>query len=367
MQCAPSIEVDCHLITPPVRCDAIDFKIVDPTTASDWDRLVASHGGFNFFHRAAWAKVLCRTYGHRPLYLQCYRGTESVALVPMMEVASPFTGRRGVSLPFSDVCEPLVSGEWGREFLTTKLLELGHLRKWRYFELRGGRESLPQSAVPAEKYYGHKLDLRIDLDRLFDSFHSSVRRAIRKAEKTELVAETRTTWDAVTDFYKLHARTRRRHGLPPQPLSFFRNIYKEVIEAGLGFVVLARYRLRPIAAAVFFHSGDEALYKFGASDERLWNVRANNLVMWEGIKQLAGKGLKAMHFGRTDLTDDGLRRFKLSWGTKEQVIEYFRFAIKTQVWDHIRRDGSGLHNQLFGRLPLAVNHLAGTLVYRHLD
>lgn len=367
MQCAPSIEVERRAITPPERANATEVKIVDPTTDSDWDRLVTSQVGSTLFHRAAWAKVLCRTYGHRPFYLQFYRGLEPVALVPMMEVVSPFTGRRGISLPFSDVCQPLICGEWDREFLTTKLVEIGRLRKWRYFELRGGRESLPESAVPAEKYYSHKLDLRIGPDRLFDSFHSSVRRAIRKAEKTELVAETRTTWAAVEDFYKLHARTRRRHGLPPQPLSFFRNIYKEVIEAGLGFVVLVQYRLRPIAAAVFLHSGEEALYKFGASDERLWNVRANNLAMWEGIKQLAGKGFKAMHFGRTDLSDDGLRRFKLSWGTKEQVIEYFRFALKTQMWDRARRDGSGFHNQLFGRLPLAVNHLAGALVYRHLD
>jgi Acetyltransferase (GNAT) domain len=346
---------------------SIDVAILDPLQDPDWDHLVASHPDCNFFHSAAWAKVLVKTYAHKPFYLYFSRQFQAVALVPIMEIKSVFTGRRGVSLPFSDFCAPLIFDQSESARVIGKISELGRERRWRYFELRGGRTSLPGSAVSGEKYYGHKLDLTIGLDKLFDRFQSSVRRAIRKAEKSELVAHASRAWEAMMEFYKLHVRTRRRHGLPPQPLSFFRNIDEEVIKAGLGFVVLAKRHLKPIAAAVFFHSGEEALFKFGASDERFQEVRGNNLVMWEGIKRLVEKGTKTMHFGRTTTTDEGLRRFKLSWGTEEEAIEYFRFALRTQAWDNSRRDGSGLHNQFFGRLPLAVNRLAGALVYRHLD
>ncbi|HWX17115.1 MAG TPA: GNAT family N-acetyltransferase [Chthoniobacterales bacterium] len=270
-------------------------------------------------------------------------------------------------MPFSDFCAPLVFDGWGQESLMERLLELGRERKWRYFELRGGRKMLPPSARAAEKYYGHKLDLTIGIEELFARFKSPVRRAIRKAEKSGLSVEASKTWEAMLDFYRLHVRTRRRHGLPPQPLSFFRNIDEQVVKAGLGFVVLAKRHLRPIAAAVFFHSGGEALYKFGASDERLQEVRGNNLVMWEGIKRLVGKGVKTMHFGRTTMSDEGLRRFKLSWGTKEEIIEYFKFAFGPNLWVNTHRDAPEFCNQLFGRLPLAANRLVGTLVYRHLD
>lgn len=285
----------------------------------------------------------------------------------MMEVSSPFTGRRGVSMPFSDFCAPLLFNEWVGEPLMEKLLEVGRKRKWRYFELRGGQETLPASAVAAEKYYGHKLDLTIGIEELFDRFRDSVRRAIRKAERSRLAVEASRTWEAMADFCRLHFRTRRRHGLPPQPLSFFRHIHEEVIKADLGFVVLAKIGIRPVAAAVFFHSGQTALYKFGASDERLQELRGNNLVMWEGIKRLAGMGLQTLHFGRTAIGDGGLRRFKLSWGTEEEAIEYFRFALGAQVWEADCPNGSGLHNQLFRRLPLMVNRIAGSLIYSHLD
>jgi hypothetical protein len=346
---------------------SVEVKIVDPCCDPNWDRLVLSHSAVNLFHRTAWANVLCKTYGHRPVYLHLCRGQELIALVPMMEVRSAFTGRRGVSLPFSDFCGPLVFSQCRPVSLMVALTELGRERRWRYFELRGGKEMLPERAVAAEKYFSHKLDLTVGLDELFARFQSPVRRAIRKAENAGLTVEVSRAWEAMVDFYKLHVRTRRRHGLPPQPLSFFRNIHEEIVKTDLGFIVLARIGLKPVAAAVFFHSGEEALYKFGASDKRLQELRGNNLVMWAGIKQLVTKGLKTMYFGRTSTGDEGLRRFKLSWGSEEGPIEYFRFALGRGVWEVGRQSGFGLPNQFFGRLPLALNRVAGSLIYFHLD
>jgi lipid II:glycine glycyltransferase (peptidoglycan interpeptide bridge formation enzyme) len=269
-------------------------------------------------------------------------------------------------MPFSDFCAPLVFDGWGQESLMERLLEIGRERKWRYFELRGGRETLPAPAA-AEKYYGHKLDLSIGMEELFARFQSPVRRAIRKAEKSGLAVEATKTRKAMVDFYGLHVRTRRRHGLPPQPLTFFLNIHEAIIKTGLGFIVLAQRETKPIAAAVFLHSGATALYKYGASDERIQEFRGNNLVMWEGIRQLAGQGLKTLHFGRTSVENDSLRRFKLSWGTKEEIIEYFRFAFGPNMWVNSCRNASQFHNRLFRRLPLAVNRVAGGLIYPHLD
>jgi lipid II:glycine glycyltransferase (peptidoglycan interpeptide bridge formation enzyme) len=269
-------------------------------------------------------------------------------------------------MPFSDFCAPLVFDGWGQESLMERLLELGRERKWRYFELRGGRETLPAPAA-AEKYYSHKLDLTIGIEELFVRFQSPVRRAIRKAEKSGLTVEASKTREAMLDFYRLHVCTRRRHGLPPQSLTFFLNIHEAIIKTGLGFIVLAQRETKPIAAAVFLHSGATALYKYGASDEGVQELRGNNLVMWEGIKRLTGKGLKTLHFGRTSVDNDGLRKFKLSWGTKEEIIEYFRFAFGPNMWVNSYCNASQFHNRLFRRLPLAVNRVAGTLIYPHLD
>ena len=343
-----------------------EVNVVDPASDPDWDGLVASHPGCSFFHSAAWAKVLCNTYGHKPISLLLSKNGEPVGLVPLLEVSSPFSGRRGVCLPFTDLCDPLFFGGCDSSIVLGPLCELARNRDWKHFEIRGGSASAPR-ATPSMTFHGHTLDLRSGPEALFAGFAGSVRRAIRKAQLCDLDVQVSQSQEAILDFYRIHTRTRRRHGLPPQPISFFNNIYDLIIKPGSGFVVLASRGKRAVAGAVFFHKGNKAIYKFGASDERLQHLRPNNLVLWEAISVLARQGFERLHFGRTSLGNDGLRRFKLSWGTAEETINYFRFDTKSNecivACDHV----SGFHNTVFARLPLALNRLMGAMIYPHLD
>lgn len=149
---------------------------------------------------------------------------------------------------------------------------------------------------------------------------------------------------------------------------FFRNIDREIIKTGYGFIVVAKAGTQPVAAAVFLHSGREAIFKFGASDARALSLRPNNLVMWSAIEHLAAAGFHKLRFGRTDLTDDGLRRFKRSWGALEQPIRYFRYEGMTRPsCDRVSRRSHEFYKRIFRRLPLFVNRTVGKLVYPHLD
>jgi hypothetical protein len=169
------------------------------------------------------------------------------------------------------------------------------------------------------------------------------------------------------DFYRLHVETRRRHGLPPQPIGFFRNIFREVIEPGLGFVVRATLGSRCVAAAVFLQFGRTAIYKFGASALAFQQFRGNNLVMWEGIRLLAQSDSEVLLFGRTSLSNDSLRRFKLGWGAEEEMINYCKWNATPRAWMTSRDHSSGSHNAIFSKMPLVLNRLAGALLYPHLD
>jgi Acetyltransferase (GNAT) domain len=345
----------------------MNIEVLDPLQDSTWDRLVASHPAHHFFYSTCWAKVLCKTYGHKPLYLRCSHQGELKALVPLMEVRSVFTGCRGVCLPFTDFCAPLVFGEQVWQDLVTTLSEVAQARKWKHFELRGG-SALDVSTKPVVGYYGHALDLRGGTEKVFAGLKSSVRQALRKAERSGLNVEVTQRREALLDFYRLHVATRKRHGAPPQPLAFFLNLYDEVIRQNAGFITVAGAASRPIAAAVFLHFGKRAVYKFGASDQELQPLRGNNLAMWAGIRFLTENGFDTMHFGRTSLQNDGLRRFKQTWGSKEERIEYLRFDIASGAWAEGGRDGtSGVHRNVFGKLPSALNRLAGALIYPHLD
>jgi len=344
----------------------LQMRVVDPLREPAWDHVVSLHLDGSCFHTSAWARVLHQTYNHQPFYLQFLHKRRLAALVPLMEIRSPFTGRRGVCLPFSDSCEPLLFEPDMAVMVRDRLLSFAQQRQWHHLEIRGGK-SFHLAPAAASRFYGHALDLTGDSTGMLGRFAGSVRRAIRKAERSEVSAVVVPNRQAIEEFYQLHVQTRRRHGLPPQPSSFFHNIYEQIIKRGQGFTVLARRGSRTIAAAIFFHFGRNGLYKYGASDKRFQEYRANNLVMWRGIQFLVCQGAKKLHFGRTDCENGGLRRFKLSWDTEEETIDYFRVDPSGQQLPASGRTESGFHKRIFGTLPLMFNRLAGSMIYPHLD
>jgi len=170
----------------------------------------------------------------------------------------------------------------------------------------------------------------------------------------------------VKEFYRLNCLTRKDHGLPPQPFFFFENIFKHVISKGLGMIALARSSKKIIAGAVYFHFGGNAMYKYGASDKSYQHLRANNLVMWEAIKRYAEKEYKTFDFGRTEPENEGLLQFKRGWGTKEEMLTYYKYDLKRSSFlaDHSKL--KGWHNKFFTLAPIFVSKRIGTALYKHM-
>jgi CelD/BcsL family acetyltransferase involved in cellulose biosynthesis len=342
------------------------LNVLDGSSASEWDQLVQLHPSSTVFHCAAWAHVIHDSYSHKPVYITLFRPTEPVGLIPLVEVLSPFTGRRAVCLPFSDACGPLVFQQQSWSAMEAELSKLARDRQWGYIEVRGGH-LLEQPATELTSFYGHQIDLSEGSEALFEGFPSATRRAIRRALNSGLNVEVLDTCEAVKEFYRLHVQTRRRHGLPPQPWAFFMNIYRHLIKAGLGFVVLARDGMRVVAGAVFLQFKKHAIYKFAASDPTFGKMRGNNLVLWKALRYLVNRGVEIMDFGRTSLENEGLRRFKLSWSAQENIIPYYRFSVRQNKPIAAPNQPTGFHNRIFRHLPLSVNRIAGALAYPHLD
>jgi hypothetical protein len=341
---------------------------IDPIHDPAWDRLVTAHADASLFHHSAWAKVLASTYGHKPYYLSVGRDEDGAhTLVPMMEVKSRFTGKRGVCLPFSDFCSPLTAGTMVTTAVMDRINRLARQRGWKHVEWRGARPAIPFTARPSATYFVHTLDLRSGSKALFANFNSSVQRAIRKAEQSQLKVEVTQSHEAMMEFFALHTQTRRRHGLPPQPLRFFLNIHREVIQPAMGFIVRVTRGGKPVASLMFFTLGPKAIYKFGASDIAEQNCRGNNLAIWTALQFLCQQGAESLHFGRTSAGEEGTRRFKLGWGVKEDPLEYYRYSLRSGSWQSSPDHLSGRHNSVFGRLPLFLNRIAGWILYPHLD
>src|SRR5437660_10478186 len=81
----------------------------NPLEDPGWAEFVQRHTRASVFHTPGWLEALRRTYGYEPVaYTTTPPGSELTNGVVLWRVYSRITGRRMVSLPFSDHCEPLV-------------------------------------------------------------------------------------------------------------------------------------------------------------------------------------------------------------------------------------------------------------------
>ena len=354
----------CSLLT--AHCSLVlrmPTEIIDPLACPGWNETISSNPEHSFFHSSNWAAVLKDSYSYKPLYFTRREGVEVSALIPVMEVKSFLTGTRGVSLPFTDICEPVASDEDGFSALLDEVLQYGRGAGWKYLELRGGAQRF-NGAVPYRTWVRHVLALRGGESELFRRLNSATRRNIRTAQKSGVRVTISGIETDLDEYYRLHCLTRKRHGVPPQPRGFFKAIFRNVISKGKGFTALATYQGRPVSGAVYFHSGKKAIYKFGASDLGYQRLRPANLVMWEAIRHFSKNGFDELCLGRTEPENAGLIRFKEGWGTHESEISYYRLdPLSGKMSD---RSGHKLPYGLMRKVPFFVSRIVGSLLYRHM-
>ncbi len=342
-----------------------EFKIVNPIDYPGWNEMISVFPDATIFHTSNWAKVLAESYGYRPRYFCSFKGQELTGALPVMEVKSFLTGKRGVSLPFSDFCEPLVSEHDQFQELLQKAVEYGKKAGWKYLELRGG-EKYRGTDEGFVDYATHSLELSRDVERQFHRFRDSTRRNIRKALKEGVKTKIATSQKAVKEFYRLNCMTRKEHGLPPQPYSFFEKVYEHIISRRLGIIVLATKGSKTIAGAIYFHFGKNVLYKYGASNRAYQHLRANNLVMWEAIKWYGKSGYNTLGFGRTEPQNKGLLQFKAGWGTEEKKMKYYHFDLGIRPCGKGKVNRHNRYNKIFRKIPAPLLMVIGNISYRHM-
>jgi hypothetical protein len=342
----------------------LNIQIINPIDYPGWDELLLTHAQTTFFHTSAWARVLSESYQYKPLYFTIIAANTLAALIPLMEINSLLTGRRGVSLPFTDECRPVAQDSGQFKETLQYVLEYGKTAGWKHLEFRGGHEGLDRSPVNTT-HFSHTVELDPDASKIFSSFRNSTKRNVKQAQKENVKVDLSYTIESVKEFYRLNCITRKHHGIPPQPFSFFRKIFDHIIYRKKGFVALAYKNYRLVAAAVYFHFGSEAIYKYGASDRNYQHLRPNNLVMWQAIKWCCRNGFKRFSFGRTEPENHGLLQFKRGWGTEENIINYYKYDFAKDVFVRANNTLKFSYN-LFKILPLPLLRLTGNLFYRHV-
>jgi CelD/BcsL family acetyltransferase involved in cellulose biosynthesis len=82
---------------------------LNPLGDPRWAAFIDRHPRASVFHTPGWLEALYSTYGYKPIAVTTTpQGAELTNGMVFCDVRSWLTGRRLVSLPFSDHCDPLI-------------------------------------------------------------------------------------------------------------------------------------------------------------------------------------------------------------------------------------------------------------------
>jgi len=340
---------------------------LDPLSDPRWARFVQWHRDASVFHTPGWLGALSRTYGYQPVVLTTSRlGEELRSGLVYCLVRSWLTGRRVVSLPFSDHCEPLADSPEDLASLLHGLLMQSQKLNCDRVEVRSvsplpaGNSGLGM----AQQFFCHRLDLRPGRESVYRALHKDcVRRKIRRAEREGLRCEAGRSALLLRKFYRLQVISRRRQQLPPQPLKWFRNLI-DAFGDQLNIHVASKDD-QPVAAVMTLRFREVLTYKYGCSDHTMHRLGGVQLLLWKAIEEAISMELREFDMGRSDLNHPGLIAFKDRWGAARSKLTYWatRARLVSRPESTWRLDAA---KKIFVHAPSTCLTLIGNLLYKHI-
>jgi len=339
---------------------------IDPLQDPRWPGLVECHPRASVFHGRSWLEALRVAYGYVPVvFSTCPPHVPLTNGLVFSQVKSWLTGRRLVSLPFSDHCEPMVETSATLDHLLLHVKRSVEDATWKYVEIRpvawvpGGQTGIGKSTT----YYLHRLDLRKSAQELFRGFHKDcVQRKIRRAERESLEYEDGNSEVLLKKFYRLVVTTRRRQHLPPQPISWFRALI-----ASFGKDLKIRVASKsgtPVASILTLIHKKVVTYKYGCSDAEFHKLGGTALLFWRTIQEANDQGFEELDMGRSDMENPGLVTFKEHWGATRSVLNYWQYPNSLPGLQSPWK--MKVLSKVVAIAPDVSLTAAGSLLYRHI-
>lgn len=341
---------------------------IDPLRDPRWPEFLRRHRCASVFHTRGWLEAVQQTYGYQPAVLTTTGpGSDLENGLVFCHVRSWLTGRRLVSLSFSDHCEPLVDSKEDLRDLLAGLQEHARAEDCKYVEIRpaSGSVGVEPAWHASADFYLHRLDLRPGADVVFHQFHKNcIQRKIRRAEREGIEIRSERDPEAVKRFYTLVVHTRRRQGLPPQPKTWFESVMKCLGESAR--IRCAYKEGKPIAAILTLQYAKSLYYKYGASEAQFHKSGAMPRLFWQAIQDAIRSGLEELDMGRSGCDDSGLVTFKERLGAVRFPLSYYRAPVKAPKsvaqGEWLRR----FAKMTFSHMPNRCLMACGAFAYRHI-
>ncbi|HEY5729196.1 MAG TPA: peptidoglycan bridge formation glycyltransferase FemA/FemB family protein [Anaerolineales bacterium] len=131
------------------------------------------------------------------------------------------------------------------------------------------------------------IDIRGTEDEILAPMKQKTRYNIRLAEKKDV---TVCTWDDINSFHNMMLVTGGRDGFGVHSLEYYKRAYELLQPKGLGEILVAEYKGKPLAALFVTRSGNRAYYLYGASTNEERNRMPTYILQWEAMKWAKARG-----------------------------------------------------------------------------
>ncbi len=326
-----------------------------------WNAFLASSPEATFFHASGWKPSIESAFGHSCPYLMAMRGTQIAGILPLVHLKSRLFGSALVSTAFCVYGGPVASDGESMNALDDAARHLAQNLGVDYLEYRSQRGSGRDWPSAPALYATFRKRLPADPGAAFAAIPRKRRAELRKALSFPLDVAREADIDS---FYGLYARNMHRHGTPALPRRWFRALKRSFGPACDCTLILRQDR--PVSGVLSFRFRDTVLpYYAGATDEAR-DLRANDLMYWELMRQSAEQGGE-FDFGRSK-TGTGAFAYKHSWGFEPAPLQYeYQLLRGSEVPEfNPLNPRYRLLIGLWKRLPFALANLIGPPIARGL-
>jgi CelD/BcsL family acetyltransferase involved in cellulose biosynthesis len=347
-----------------------DIRLLDRQDDADLKGFLAGCPQASIFHTPEWRDALVATYDYSPLYIGCFEGAGLVAVLPLMEVSSWLTGKRLVSLPFSNICGPIGAGEAAVR-LVDEAISLYRSRGAEALEIRTQADINPiaDDRLHGVTYFITSLvDLDSDPEVVWKRFtkDSNIRTEVRQAFKKGLEVRAGETEKDLRAFYEIFAPARQTHGVPPQPLDFFSNLWR-YLRADYLDLLLATHQGKPVGGFITLGFGKTLSAAYIGADQAFRSYRVHQALIWKAMEMGCKRGFERFDFLRTPKNSMSLRHFKERWGAYAVDLNYlYHPEVKGTAATIEETTKYRLLAAVLKRSPAFVGKALGKVLYRHL-
>jgi hypothetical protein len=209
----------------------------------------------------------------------------------------------------------------------------------------------------------------LDLARPFQAIEKAAdretRRHLRRAREAGVSVECARGAEAIDCFFALQLESRRRLGVPSQPLKFFRTVHEVFARLDSIEVWFALHQGKRIAGVVVLCDGNELHAKWSA--RVAGSPDGSSHLIFMAIAEHHAQRASSLDFGRTDSRNRGLSRFKRELGASATDLPYSYFPQMPTVTSAENLTGVWqTASRVWRNLPLPVARVLNNVTYRYL-